>query len=433
MKFNPDQLAILEDESPYIQVIAGAGAGKTSTMIGILDRCIRIGKIPQETCLVLTFSRKATEEFRERLDRLHPGHRIRIQTFHAYCLSVLKSHSPSFRASPPSILTEEEREGFLRTFFQKHRYRIGGIPYRYLLNEEDSLLPALDEELWNLAQRELAEYKIRNGKLEFKDLVTDFLEALRTKQEWTLVPKQESRFLIVDEFQDTDFQQLEFLCAMEPDRLIVVGDDWQAIYGFRGATPRPFLELDRYFTPLKRHFLTVNYRSIPPIVEISQIPIEKNSTYIPKKMRAHREGSLEPELLLLPDGIQGVELATSRILETLKIESDVQVLCRTNFRILEFKQCGVPEPNLMTIHASKGLEFHTVFVDLHDGWNHNPTSLSQEAIEEERRILYVALSRAKNTLCILGRTALQPRKRLEDEFLQYFARLQIRKSHLKAA
>lgn len=425
MNLNPSQEAIVRDTAPFIQVVAGAGAGKTSTMVAILNRWIQEDPNRQSKILVLTFSRKATHEFQERLTRIHPHHQVRIQTFHAYCFSALSRFSPEWKESPPTLLTEEEKYRFFKNFFQTHKFRVGGIPYKYLIQEENPFLLELDPELWNLANQELQLYKKQKSKLEFHDLVTNLLEALRRKENWTFQIQDESRIIIVDEFQDTDFEQLEFLQKMAPERLIVVGDDWQAIYGFRGATPEPFLNLENYFKPLKKHFLTTNYRSLPEIVQTSEIPIYKNTRFIPKNMKSAREGKANLECIALPEGKKGLEQASQRILASLQQEKDTMLLCRTNFRIVEFQMAGIPPSQIMTIHASKGLEFNNVFLDLLDGWNHGKGCITQEQLEEERRILYVGLSRAKNSLFILGKKNLQPEKKLEDEFFSYFHKKKI--------
>lgn len=433
MKFNQEQEAIIRDESSYIQVIAGAGAGKTSTMIGLLDRIIRKGNVNLEEMLVVTFSKKAAHEFLERLKKIHPDTKVPIQTFHAYCLKVLKNHYPEYRNRPPVILNEKEKQEFFRKFFIKHKFRVGGIPYKYLISDTDSFLPIIDSELYEEAIKEFQEFKVKNQRLEFSDLVKIFLEGLKNREPWTDEPKSKTRFIIVDEFQDTDFQQLDFLRSMEPDKLIVVGDDWQAIYGFRGATPEPFLRLDRYFHPLKRHFLSTNYRSLEKIVEISKIPILKNSNYIDKNLKANRKGKAELGILKLPEGRLGVEMVAKTILKNIQKGLDVKVLCRTNFRINEFKISGIPEEYLITIHGSKGLEFDMVFVDLLGGWNQKPDSLSLESLEEERRILYVALTRAKNSLYLIGREKPNTQKNLDDVFFSYFSKQKIPKTRFQVA
>jgi len=422
MTFNEEQEAIINEQSNYVQVIAAAGSGKTSTMIGILDKLIKERTQDLSKVLVLTFSRKAVHEFSERLSRLHPNHNIRIQTFHAHCLGTLKSYHPRFLQNPPGILSEEEKIFFFKNFFKKHRFQIGGIPYKFLLDQNLYILKKFHFELYQNALIELVEFKKLKDKLEFDDLVSIYLKGLECKEEWTNIPKSNIERLIVDEFQDTDEEQLRFLKYLNPKYLTVVGDDWQAIYGFRGATPKPFLDFEQAFVPTKRHFLSTNYRSLPEIVNLSQKPILENSKYIPKQVKAFRIGKARLEIWKL-DGVKTdmIKLA-SKIMEHINQFPDTKILCRTNYRKKEFSMVGIPENFLLTIHASKGLEFHSVFIDLISGWNEDAKTIPIDLIEEERRIFYVALSRAKDQIFLLGNNSMERTNRLEDLFLSYFQR-----------
>lgn len=420
MKFNQEQQAIIDEESKYVQVIAAAGSGKTSTMIGILDKLIQDNLTEQNKVLVLTFSRKAVHEFKERLNRIHPNHKIIIQTFHAHCLGILRKFHPVFIANPPSILTEEEKIEFFKDYFKKHRFKIGGIPYKFLLDQNLQMLKKHFHSLYLEILQELDLFKREQRKLEFADLVSMYLSSLDKKEDWTLEPKSNIERLIVDEFQDTDEQQLIFLKLLDPKYLTVVGDDWQAIYGFRGATPKPFIDFEKAFVPTKRHFLSANYRSLPEIVDLSKKPILENTNYIPKDVIASRIGKANIAIWKIKNENSETFKISTKIIEHIKNTPDTKILCRTNYRKKEFLLAGIPDKHLMTVHASKGLEFESVFVDLISGWNEDVNSISQDILEEERRILYVALSRAKNHLVILGAYSIKKKKRLEDIFLSYF-------------
>ncbi|MCG9874956.1 MAG: UvrD-helicase domain-containing protein [Leptospiraceae bacterium] len=420
MTFNEEQEAIINEQSNYVQVIAAAGSGKTSTMIGILDKLIKESIQDLSKVLVLTFSRKAVHEFSERLSRLHPNHNIRIQTFHAHCLGTLKSFHPRFLQNPPGILSEEEKIIFFKNFFKKHRFQIGGIPYKFLLDQNLQILKKYHFDLYQNALIELMEYKKIEDKLEFEDLVSIYLKGLESKEEWTNIPKSNIERLIVDEFQDTDEEQLRFLKYLNPKYLTVVGDDWQAIYGFRGATPKPFLDFEQTFVPTQRHFLSTNYRSLPEIVSLSQKPILENSKFIPKQVNAFRIGKARIEIWKLAPDEFAMKKLSNKILEHMNQFPDTRILCRTNYRKKEFSMAGIPENYLLTIHASKGLEFHSVFIDLISGWNEDAKTIPIDLIEEERRIFYVALSRAKDQIFLLGSNSKEKSNRLEDIFLSYF-------------
>jgi DNA helicase-2/ATP-dependent DNA helicase PcrA len=468
MKYNHEQNRIIKDDSKYIQVIAGAGSGKTATMIGYVEEMIKGRRIDPAKILILSFSRKAASEFRERIESRMPGIKIRIQTFHAYCFQVLKEHHPDFRDNPPGILTEEEKNKILKSLYRKNKFIIGGIPFS-VLSENPLIMRTLFPELEQERREMIEKYKAENQKLEFSDLIEILLNGLKNKEAWTENPRMESRYLIVDEFQDTDPDQLEFMSLIDPTQVVVVGDDWQAIYGFRGATLEPFLNFGSYFSPLSQHFLVTNYRSKKDIVSISSLPIERNHKYIPKKIKSGRKEAGFVKLLRYSEGETGQfelnqdwgylclrnksiekkqtsqgpksgsekrqngknnltlpEMQISKSKENRTSDpipwdlSDYRILCRTNYRIAEFQRMGFPAENLLTIHASKGLEFDTVFVDLLGGWGKlNPGDLNPEYLDEERRILYVALSRAKNNLIIWGKKNLSPKRNLEDLLFTY--------------
>lgn len=366
---------------------------------------------------MITFSRKAVGEIKERLEKKVGHKEIRIQTFHAYCLYILQKYHPNFQNVEIRIIEPNEKEGILKDFFKRERFTVGGIPYDFLISNTGNFLeknfPTLAEEV----NKAYENYKKENNKLDFDDLVEVYLAGLRNKEDWANKARQEVSCIIVDEFQDTDLTQLEWLRLLSPEKLCVVGDDWQAIYGFRGASTEPFLKFKDIFTPCSMHFLTTNYRSLPKIVDTSAIPISKNKKNIQKKVRAFRDGKANVNKIYI-DEDQSLESLCKIILKKAANDPDIMVLCRSNYRIQALINLGIPEKNIMTIHGSKGLEFKTVFVDLHSGWN---LKIDEETdvIEEERRILYVALSRAKDNLFIFGNRKFR-KKLIEDNFFAYF-------------
>ncbi|MDV6237267.1 UvrD-helicase domain-containing protein [Leptospira ellisii] len=420
VRYSSAQRTIIEEDCRFVQVVAAAGSGKTSTMVGILERILRENLFPEESLLVLTFSRKAAGEILERIKRVTGRETIRVQTFHAYCLYALGRWHPRFEKQKPKILSSEEKNRFYREYLKLRRFEVGGIPYELFWSENASnvekFLPELREEL-NFAYQN---HKREKGLLDFGDLVSMFLEGLRNREEWTFEAKKSLRKVLVDEFQDTDLEQLEFLKLLsESASISVVGDDSQAIYGFRGATPVPFLRFKEIFNPCKVHFLNVNYRSLPDIVTISDIPIRKNRDKIEKLVLPDRKGNALTGRIVIEEAAELIPYFVRAIGPS---GGNVRILCRSNFRIVEYIRCGIPEEYLMTIHASKGLEFHTVFVDLADGWNARPDS-AEETVEEERRILYVALSRAEDRLLIVGNVKTSRRETIENEFFRYFRKL----------
>ncbi|MEM7181403.1 MAG: UvrD-helicase domain-containing protein [Spirochaetota bacterium] len=243
MQYSKEQQQVIEYDGAYQQVIAGAGSGKTFTMIQMLAKIIQEGQEEQKGILVITFSKKAVKEISNRLVKTVGKHQVRIQTFHAYCLYILKKYHPKYSKEGMHILLPKDKEKIFRKFFMEKKYIIGGIPYDFFLQSNSSFLkthfPDLEQELLQVYQS----YKEKNNLLDFDDLVSVYLKAMQNKTDWAKQAKQEVKRVIVDEFQDTDLTQLEWLQMLQPQKLTVVGDDWQAIYGFRGASIEPFFQL----------------------------------------------------------------------------------------------------------------------------------------------------------------------------------------------
>jgi DNA helicase II / ATP-dependent DNA helicase PcrA len=414
MEYSEEQKNIILDKSKFMQVIAAAGSGKTSTMIGLLEKIILDKIEKQEEILVITFTRKATGELQERLNKKVGENKVRIQTFHAYCLYILQKYKPEFINTRAEIIDEFEKKKIFKEYFVKEKFKIGGIPYDLILSTNDSFLKSHFPDLFLEVNQIYQTYKKTKNKLDFDDLIQIYLSALEENLSWAIEARSEVKRVIVDEFQDTDFNQLRWLQLLQPEKLCVVGDDWQAIYGFRGATTEPFLKFQSFFTPCKVHFLTSNYRSLKEIIQISSIPISKNKLNIKKKVKPVRTGKAKISRFTM-ESEEDLFYFKDLILES---KEEVMILCRSNYRIAYFKKIGIPEANLITIHSSKGLEFDSVVVDLISGWNLS-TNETRDVLEEERRILYVALSRAKNQLMILG-SAKKEDKKIESEFFSYF-------------
>ncbi|EMN13253.1 AAA protein [Leptospira borgpetersenii str. Brem 307] len=417
VQYSPAQKAVIEEKARFVQVVAAAGSGKTSTMVGIIEQTLVENLFPEESILVLTFSRKAAEEISDRIQKSTKKNSIRVQTFHAYCLYVIGRWHPRFMVQKPKILPLEDKVQFYREFLKRERNEIGGILYELFWAENVTYIRENFAELKKNLEFAYQKYKKENGFLDFDDLVGIFLDGLRNEEEWTHESRNILRKIIVDEFQDTDLEQLEFLQLLSRNAsIVVVGDDSQAIYGFRGTAPGAFLSFQKLFQPCKLHFLNTNYRSLPEIIQTSSIPIQKNREKIEKEVCPSRQGKACVGKILMEEVVDLIPFLIRAIPSS---ETDLKILCRSNFRISEYVRVGIPKDYLMTIHSSKGLEFHTVFVDVADGWNVRPDS-SLETIEEERRILYVGLSRARDRLLILGAAKNSRRETIENEFFRYF-------------
>ncbi len=400
--FSQAQLEVILSRHPKKQVVAGAGSGKTRTMIGLLEYSLREKLEKKERVLVLSFSRKAVAEFKERLPNEFRDF-LEVSTFHAFCLHHLKILYPR-ALKKIQILTDEMKEKFIFDFLSQAETIsiIGGIPIPVLWEHQEDFA-FLFPELYKKTIKAFHEYKKKHYLFEFEDLISYMLKTLKGPKRQDLQKKYD--LIIVDEFQDTDPRQLEFLRLMNPPRLVVVGDDWQAIYAFRGASLTPFLRFQKLFNAKIFH-LGINYRSVPSIVNMGVRIIRASNKQLPKKVSSFRRSPTSHPVM-------SVELESEELQDFYKVvrpyESSYKILSRTNFQCAFWQKHNFNQENTMTIHKSKGLEFPIVFLDLLGGWTRREKEKSRKKLtkkdttawDEEIRILYVGASRAMNLLVVL--------------------------------
>ncbi len=417
--WNEEQLSVIESSASIKQVIAAAGSGKTSTMIGLLSSQERKAEFHPTRTLIVTFTNKATDEFAVRIQKNRLSDKYRISTFHAFCYQLIKNHHPFYRSQAMRIVEKKELESFSIDFLFKYRFEIGGTPFPILFQRQAYLFRNQHPEIFAEYIAAWKKWKDVHRVLEFDELPEIVLGGLEKKENWTKTFKSEIDSIIVDEFQDTDFTQLKILQLLSPPNMTIVGDDWQAIYGFRGATPEPFLNFPNYFRNTKQFFLSTNYRSVKGIIDLSTHALKKNKSKISKTILAHRQGKTKFTKIILNNPKSDRVLHITDINRELSNPNDSIMLVRSNFRKKEWIQSGVDPRKIMTIHAAKGLEFESVILDLSAGWT-LPDSCDEAHLEEERRILYVAISRAKDHLILIGRKTPKNKIGLEDQFFGYF-------------
>lgn len=316
---NPSQReAVTHGEGPLL-IIAGVGTGKTTVITRRIAWLIAAKKAKPAEVLGLTFTERAAAEMEERVDLLVPYGYIEAQigTFHSFCDRLLRQNAILLGLSPDyRILTEAEQVIFLKDHLfdlPLDRFRPLGNPVRHLrailtlfsrAKDEDvtpqeylayaAQLAAQDnkrkqdaalltEELveqtelaktYAAYQRLLAEH----GFVDFGDLITLALKLFREHPLVLRRYQQEFRYILVDEFQDTNYAQFELLKLLANHRnLTVCGDDDQSIYKFRGAAISNILNFEKEYPDARRVVLTENYRSTQPILDAAYRLIQNNN------------------------------------------------------------------------------------------------------------------------------------------------------------
>ncbi|MEP1095967.1 MAG: ATP-dependent helicase [Cyclobacteriaceae bacterium] len=269
-----------------------------------------------------------------------------------------------------------------------------------------------------------ASYCHEYAYLDFNDLIIKSLEILKKKPSVLSAIQNTYDFILVDEFQDVNTLQIEFLNSViqEDTQLFCVGDDWQSIYGFRGSEVKYIVNFEQYFdSPLVIKF-DLNYRSNDTIVKASNRVIRFNKHLIDKEIKAFRDNE-KKKIFLYSAQIEeedGVQFMINKIKELYSegyTKEDILILYRRTKHIYDYRQkfheLNIPH-RAKTIHGSKGLEAKIVFiVGLRDGefpnvWQSDRIFqiVKEENVdlleEEERRLFYVALTRAKESVFLLS-------------------------------
>lgn len=309
---NPKQKQAVEHEGGPLLIIAGAGTGKTSVITSRIVYLIQQFKLQPENILAVTFTEKAAEEMEERVDLMLPmGYTdLWINTFHGLCERILRAHALDIGLPADFELASEIEQ---RIILGRHLYDFD-FEYYTPLASPDSLVSELlkhfsrakDEDITpekylqfaqNKQKEDIPEdekkrlleiaraYKkyqevlLAENVLDFGDLIMYTLKLLRERNNVLEKYRSQFKFVLVDEFQDTNFAQYELIKLLAGDdrNLTVCADDDQAIYKWRGASVSNVLTFKDDFVDTKQVVLTENYRSTQNVLDISYASIQQNN------------------------------------------------------------------------------------------------------------------------------------------------------------
>ena len=322
--------AIMHDNGPLL-IVAGAGTGKTSVLTKRLAYLVETKKAKTDEILAVTFTDKAAGEMEERVDKLLPYGYVDlwVMTFHALGERILRANGLAI-GLPDSfkLLSETDQWLLIRNNLDRFKldyYKPLGSPTKFihallrhfsrakdeLISPEDYLAYAQNtklnkdvvgdaDEATRLA--EVAEaYHVytqllrENDALDFGDLINETVRLLKTRPAILAKYCEQFKYLIVDEFQDTNIAQFELirLMAGEAANITVVGDDDQSVYKFRGASVSNILQFKQYYPATKQVILTENYRSPQSILDAAHKFIQANN---PNRLEAQLGEGLSKKL-----------------------------------------------------------------------------------------------------------------------------------------
>jgi superfamily I DNA/RNA helicase len=463
-KFNPKQKKTIITQAKNVLCIAGAGSGKTTVLTKRIEFLTKFKGVSADKVLAITFTRKAKQEMESRLYELGIDN-ICVETFNSYCEKKLKQYGDRIYDKHVKVIEYKNKislvsaalkklgksfDTFYDDYFNKRQLReksrdelffifVNDVfsVIDYYKNIEQKIIPFYENTSKPIEKRvaqiihdvacDVEKNLKLNGVRDFSDQVIDCLRLFRQFPD--LIPEYEH--VLVDEFQDVNLIQNEFIKLLNSKNLFVVGDPRQAIYGWRGSEIKFILDFPKTFKETEVIFLETNYRSEKNIVSIANQSIKEFGL---PDMKAHNDTDKQNIYLIEQDNER---LEKTFVIGAIKSSknprNEIFVLARTN-RVLEnyaqdFKKAGVPytikseeeyksgEPKeneivLATIHSIKGMEAKEVYIvscnslsfpnKVVDNFVFSMVKQGDDydKLSEELRLFYVAITRAKEKLVI---------------------------------
>ena len=358
--------AVLYLKGPLL-IVAGAGSGKTKVLTSRIAHIIRSHKAFSSQILAVTFTNKAAKEMQLRVSKLLRKEATGLPwlgTFHSISSKILRKHADAVGLkSNFTIVDQDDQSRLIKNICKAENVDIKKISPKYILAVIDKwknkgLYP--DDVV--LKKRETLEknflniYKIYQQKLidlnsaDFSDLILHTVKIFKTYKDISLLYSKKFKYILVDEYQDTNFIQSEWLKYLSNTNLNIccVGDDDQSIYSWRGAEIKNFLEFDKIYKGTKIIRLEKNYRSTQNILNVASKLIENNQNRVGKTLYTNQE---EGELITL-DCFRNVKDEATEISSTIEnfkksySLNEIAILVRAIFQTREFEErflkTGIP-------------------------------------------------------------------------------------------
>lgn len=421
-RLDAEQNAVITAGDGVVQVIAPAGSGKTTVLVERVGELCRRGT-PPGRILCTTFNRDACREMHQRLDQVGLGE-VRVQSFHGLGLDILKQEGRLRRRLGPcedgvwERLAAETAVATGRQDFDARTAQEAVAHFKLAAmvsprqaregNGEDTPAARAALDFYERYQRMLKE----NEALDLDDLIFGSVSLLQ--RDAAVRARWQARFerVLVDEYQDIEPAQalLIGLLAAPQDSLFCVGDEDQCIYAWRRASVQRVIDLDQVYPGLERYPLVRNYRCGRAITKASRRLIGHNRVRFRKPLHAGVAEAGQIEVWSVQSAGNGAAMVVQLLL---RAESGrTAVLARTGRLLTEVRevwrsiQGGEPEGvELATVHGSKGREWnHVILYGADEGRFPSSQSLrgaGDAGLEDERRLFYVALTRARRRLDIV--------------------------------
>ncbi len=458
-KLDEEQQNVVLDNIHNLLVIAGAGSGKTLTIIAKIRYLIEVLHYQPDEILCISFTNETCNSLKNKLKNYY-NYDIEVLTFHKVALNILKENNLEF-----NLAYEDELEIvvdiFLNTTIYSYPFLIKCLlKYYHISFKEKNYLKKYQkflnsQEFKNLTKliirfihllkahnifslKEFIKNPYQNNDLflllviyacylEYeKELYAkntyDFDDLIIKAQEIIFNNSGHYKYIIVDEYQDTSIARYNLLNALVKKNkalLMVVGDDYQSIYHFSGCKLNIFLDFSHYFANTKIYYLNHTYRCSQELITTASFFICQNPHQIKKKLQSLKEISHSLNIIYY----QKRQKELTKLIYALQKEGSLLILGRNNFDIFKFLDLkifkiakdgyisgtNINNTRFLTVHKAKGLESdNVIIINLENDLYGFPSQIKNENIlnyvnnleenfkyAEERRLFYVALTRAK--------------------------------------
>ena len=357
---NPEQLQAITSNLGSFLIIAGAGSGKTRVITARIASLILEHDVAPSSIIALTFTNKAAQEMRERIDAFLPNSPSKpiIATFHSYCLRLLKTHQHLLNMPSFSVIDAQDQYKLMQNLI-KDQGVTNLFNAKQLLSafssfkmaetlklESDPSVPAHHVQQFMELYNAYEQKKRVSNYLDFDDLLYKTFELFTTNKEFKRLHQLRHRHILVDEYQDTNLIQHALLKEMtldgntlNIDSVCAVGDEDQSIYSWRGATVENILDFNKEFKNTKVIKLEQNYRSTQRILDIANHVISNNTQRNYKRLWSANTACHSPlEIECLSDLQESYTITTIvKKLQTKASLSSIALLYRTHYqsRIIE--------------------------------------------------------------------------------------------------
>ena len=302
MAFHESQLQAIHHRQGPMMVLAGPGSGKTTVITHRVKYLVEECSVEPGSILVITFTKAAAQEMRQRFEKLTEGRRLPVSfgTFHAVFFAILKR---AYRYDASNIARDEQRTAIIRELVDRYQMDVEdeaefisqilseiSLVKGEMMNLDYYYSKNCSEEMFKKLYQGYEKAMVEKSLLDFDDMLVLCYELFTQRKDILEAWQRKYQYILIDEFQDINRVQYEIIrmLAAPQNNLFIVGDDDQSIYRFRGAKPEIMLGFEKDYPQAKRVLLGINYRSTSNIVDYAGCLIRNNKTRFEKEIRAAR-------------------------------------------------------------------------------------------------------------------------------------------------